>query len=170
MAHQAHPHHPPPNRYTYGKPVQGKVQANLCQPFRHIRTRHRLHRAPKKEMNCIEVGGQVSSAGEHGCHGDSPFPGMLLMGLTLSLQTEKNGCFSTEVLLTAFNMTGSMYQKQFQVQASLVEDGTGRASDVLLLGNGHCRWCMVLHSSLCAPKCMWLGGIGLLRGSPKAVL
>ncbi|NXE82171.1 A2ML1 protein, partial [Cochlearius cochlearius] len=84
-------------RYTYGKPVQGKVQANLCQPFRYISTVHRLHGASKKEMNCIEVGGQ----------------------------TEKNGCFSTEVFLTAFNLTSSTYQKQIQVQASLVEDGTG---------------------------------------------
>ncbi|NXJ35941.1 A2ML1 protein, partial [Ciconia maguari] len=84
-------------RYTYGKPVQGKVQATLCQPFRHIRTLYGLHSATQKEMNCIKVGGQ----------------------------TEKNGCFSTEVLLTAFNLTSSMYQKQFQVQASLVEDGTG---------------------------------------------
>ncbi|XP_050768020.1 alpha-2-macroglobulin-like protein 1 [Gymnogyps californianus] len=84
-------------RYTYGKPVQGKVQASLCQPFRHIGILYRPHDAPQKEANCIEVSGQ----------------------------TEKNGCFSTEVLLTAFNLTSSMYQKQFQVQASLVEDGTG---------------------------------------------
>uniref|UniRef100_A0A8C0EN57 Alpha-2-macroglobulin-like protein 1 n=1 Tax=Bubo bubo TaxID=30461 RepID=A0A8C0EN57_BUBBB len=77
-------------RYTYGKPVQGKVQASLCQPFRHI------------------------------------------------WNTEKNGCFSTEVLLSAFNPTSSRYQKQFQVQASLVEDGTGRDGGVLLLGQGHC--------------------------------
>ncbi|XP_059686166.1 alpha-2-macroglobulin-like protein 1 [Gavia stellata] len=81
-------------RYTYGKPVQGKVQASLCQPFSIL---YELHGVPQKEMYCIEVGGQ----------------------------TEKNGCFSTEVLLTAFNLTSSMYQKQFQVQASLVEDGTG---------------------------------------------
>ncbi|NWH49504.1 A2ML1 protein, partial [Fregata magnificens] len=84
-------------RYTYGKPVQGKVQASLCQPFRHMRNLYGLHDAPQKEMNCIELGGQ----------------------------TKKNGCFSTEVLLTAFNLTSSMYEKQFQVQASLVEDGTG---------------------------------------------
>ncbi|NXI98552.1 A2ML1 protein, partial [Psophia crepitans] len=84
-------------RYTYGKPVQGKVQASLCQPLRDIRMLYRLHDPPQKEMNCIEVGGQ----------------------------TEKNGCFSTEVLLSAFNLTSSTYQKQFQVQASLVEDGTG---------------------------------------------
>ncbi|NXF33981.1 A2ML1 protein, partial [Nyctibius bracteatus] len=84
-------------RYTYGKPVQGKVQASLCQPFRHVRFRYGPNGASQKEMNCIEVGGQ----------------------------TEKNGCFSTEVLLSAFNLTSSMYQKQFQVQASLVEDGTG---------------------------------------------
>uniref|UniRef100_A0A8D0FQX4 Alpha-2-macroglobulin-like protein 1 n=1 Tax=Strix occidentalis caurina TaxID=311401 RepID=A0A8D0FQX4_STROC len=87
-------------RYTYGKPVQGKVQASLCQPFRHI------------------------------------------------WNTEKNGCFSTEVLLSAFNLTSSRYQKQFQVQASLVEDGTGRDGDVLLLGQGHCCSCVALCSFL----------------------
>ncbi|XP_009950303.1 PREDICTED: alpha-2-macroglobulin-like protein 1, partial [Leptosomus discolor] len=84
-------------RYTYGKPVQGKVQASLCQSTRHIWILHRLHSAPQKEKNCIEVSGQ----------------------------TEKNGCFSTEVLLLAFNLTSSMYENQLQVQASLVEDGTG---------------------------------------------
>ncbi|NXH70185.1 A2ML1 protein, partial [Hydrobates tethys] len=84
-------------RYTYGKPVQGKVQASLCQPIRHIRILHTLHSAPPKKMNCFEVGGQ----------------------------TEKNGCFSTEISMAAFNLTSYMYQKQFQVQASLVEDGTG---------------------------------------------
>ncbi|XP_065712134.2 alpha-2-macroglobulin-like protein 1 [Patagioenas fasciata] len=77
-------------RYTYGKPVQGKVQASLCQP-------HRFPFGPRIEENCIQIGGQ----------------------------TEKNGCFSTEVLLAAFNLTRSTHQKQFQVQASLVEDGTG---------------------------------------------
>ncbi|XP_040473498.1 alpha-2-macroglobulin-like protein 1 [Falco naumanni] len=83
-------------RYTYGKPVQGKVQATLCQLLRPIMFLYRHNGAPQKE-NCIEVSGQ----------------------------TEKNGCFSTEILLTAFNPTSSMYEKQCQVQASLVEDGTG---------------------------------------------
>ncbi|NXW19905.1 A2ML1 protein, partial [Circaetus pectoralis] len=84
-------------RYTYGKPVQGKVQASLCQSFRYTRILYSLDSAPQKETNCIEVSGQ----------------------------TEKNGCFSTEVLLTAFNLTSSIHEKQFQVQAVLVEDGTG---------------------------------------------
>ncbi|NXA17211.1 A2ML1 protein, partial [Ibidorhyncha struthersii] len=78
-------------RYTYGKPVQGKVQASLCL---HIRFLYRPYGDPQ---SCMEVSGQ----------------------------TEKNGCFSTEFLLTDFNQTGSMFQKRFQVQASLVEDGTG---------------------------------------------
>ncbi|XP_063210944.1 alpha-2-macroglobulin-like protein 1 [Chroicocephalus ridibundus] len=78
-------------RYTYGKPVQGKVQASLCQ---HIG----IWYSPfVQTQSCIEVSGQ----------------------------TEKNGCFSTEVLLAAFNLTSFMYGKKFQVQASLVEDGTG---------------------------------------------
>uniref|UniRef100_A0A8B9MDP0 A2ML1 protein n=1 Tax=Accipiter nisus TaxID=211598 RepID=A0A8B9MDP0_9AVES len=118
-------------RYTYGKPVQGKVQASMCHTFRYIGILYTLNSALQRE-NCIEVSGQ------------------------------KNGCFSTEVLLTAFNLTSSMHEKQLQVQALLVEDGTGRDSGVLLLGNGLCCWCMVLHSSLRAPKCMWHRGIGLL--------
>ncbi|XP_049657466.1 alpha-2-macroglobulin-like protein 1 [Accipiter gentilis] len=83
-------------RYTYGKPVQGKVQASLCQSFRYIGILYTLNGALQRE-NCIEVSGQ----------------------------TEKNGCFSTEVLLTAFNLTSSTHEKQLQVQALLVEDGTG---------------------------------------------
>ncbi|NWR60292.1 A2ML1 protein, partial [Bucorvus abyssinicus] len=84
-------------RYTYGKPVQGEVQARLCQSFRNTRFLHRLHNLPKNEVKCFEVSGQ----------------------------TEKNGCFSTEVWLTAFNLVSSAIQKTFEVQALLVEDGTG---------------------------------------------
>ncbi|NXE99140.1 A2ML1 protein, partial [Menura novaehollandiae] len=75
-------------RYTYGKPVQGKVQADLCLSYRlwwHHKTRI-----------CTPVTGQ----------------------------TEKNGCFSTEVSLAAFNVTRSE-RKKFEVEALLVEDGTG---------------------------------------------
>ncbi|XP_074019166.1 alpha-2-macroglobulin-like protein 1 [Numenius arquata] len=79
-------------RYTYGKPVQGKVQASLCQ---QVRGTWLISLA--RVETCIEVSGQ----------------------------TEKNGCFSTEVSLAAFNMTSVNYGKQFKVQASLVEDGTG---------------------------------------------
>ncbi|NWS22048.1 A2ML1 protein, partial [Pachyramphus minor] len=77
-------------RYTYGKPVQGRVQASLCytnQPW------PRIHR----EMRCTNISGQ----------------------------TEKNGCFSTEVLLSVLNMPHLKEKKQLKVQASLVEDGTG---------------------------------------------
>ncbi|NWR94274.1 A2ML1 protein, partial [Furnarius figulus] len=42
----------------------------------------------------------------------------------ISGQTEKNGCFSTEVLLSIFNMKEWMNRK-LEVQASLAEDGTG---------------------------------------------
>ncbi|NXH87084.1 A2ML1 protein, partial [Edolisoma coerulescens] len=75
-------------RYTYGKPVQGKVQAGLCLSQR----RWSLYRE-----SCTQVTGQ----------------------------TEKNGCFSTEVLLAAFNETISEARKELEVKASLVEDGTG---------------------------------------------
>ncbi|NWY51151.1 A2ML1 protein, partial [Chionis minor] len=80
-------------RYTYGKPVQGKVQASLCLHFRDLWIPY-IH---GRSQDCLEFSGQ----------------------------TEKKGCFSTEVLLPAFNLTNPMTQKQFQVQASLVEDGTG---------------------------------------------
>ncbi|XP_054252397.1 alpha-2-macroglobulin-like protein 1 [Indicator indicator] len=81
-------------RYTYGKPVQGKVQASLCKPFRHISF---MSRPAPKEKNCVEVRGQ----------------------------TERNGCFSTELPLAAFNITSSFHMNPIQVQASLVENETG---------------------------------------------
>ncbi|XP_050183736.1 LOW QUALITY PROTEIN: alpha-2-macroglobulin-like protein 1 [Myiozetetes cayanensis] len=77
-------------RYTYGKPVQGRVQASLCysdQPWLQF----------FREMTCTNISGQ----------------------------TEKNGCFSTEVLLSVLKMTHLKNKKQLEVQASLVEDGTG---------------------------------------------
>ncbi|NWZ45346.1 A2ML1 protein, partial [Brachypodius atriceps] len=76
-------------RYTYGKPVQGKVQAGLCLS-------QRLWYGQKRQT-CTQVTGQ----------------------------TEKNGCFSKEVSLAAFNETVSELRKELEVEASLVEDGTG---------------------------------------------
>ncbi|NXR06519.1 A2ML1 protein, partial [Semnornis frantzii] len=75
-------------RYTYGKPVQGKVQASLCKLPRY---------SPSEEDNCLEVSGQ----------------------------TERNGCFSREIPLTAFNISSSKQKNTVKVTASLVEDGTG---------------------------------------------
>ncbi|NXX49767.1 A2ML1 protein, partial [Tricholaema leucomelas] len=83
-------------RYTYGKPVQGRVQASLCKAPRHIRFMPTARGAPPKD-NCLEVSGQ----------------------------TERNGCFSMEIPLAAFNITRSMHKKIIKVQVSLVEDGTG---------------------------------------------
>ncbi|NXA89703.1 A2ML1 protein, partial [Melanocharis versteri] len=76
-------------RYTYGKPVQGKVQAGLCLIQRLS--------SPWWRKTCMQVTGQ----------------------------TEKNGCFSTEVSLAAFNQTISEISGELEVEASLVEDGTG---------------------------------------------
>ncbi|NXK69592.1 A2ML1 protein, partial [Sylvietta virens] len=76
-------------RYTYGKPVQGKVQAGLCLSQKLWPNRGR--------KTCTQVTGQ----------------------------TEKNGCFSTEVSLDAFNKTIVKFRKELEVEASLVEDGTG---------------------------------------------
>ncbi|NWV85164.1 A2ML1 protein, partial [Dasyornis broadbenti] len=76
-------------RYTYGKPVQGKVQALLCLSQRLWPLRRR--------RSCTQVAGQ----------------------------TGKNGCFSTEVSLAAFNESVTEWRKRLEVEASLVEDGTG---------------------------------------------
>ncbi|NWZ86915.1 A2ML1 protein, partial [Poecile atricapillus] len=76
-------------RYTYGKPVQGKVQAGLC-----LSQRFRYH---QRKKSCTQVTGQ----------------------------TEKNGCFSTEVPLAAFDETIPGLRKELEVEALLVEDGTG---------------------------------------------
>ncbi|NWR97756.1 A2ML1 protein, partial [Motacilla alba] len=78
-------------RYTYGKPVQGQVQADLCLSLRLWSRRRR--------KTCTQVTGQ----------------------------TKKNGCFSTEVLLAAFKemILAPFSRKELEVEASLVEDGTG---------------------------------------------
>ncbi|XP_050841508.1 alpha-2-macroglobulin-like protein 1 isoform X2 [Serinus canaria] len=78
-------------RYTYGKPVRGKVQADLC-------LRQRLWSGWRR-MTCTRVTGQ----------------------------TEKNGCFSTEVSLAASEemIWAKFSRKELEVEASLVEDGTG---------------------------------------------
>ncbi|XP_053856132.1 alpha-2-macroglobulin-like protein 1 isoform X2 [Vidua macroura] len=76
-------------RYTYGKPVQGKVQADLCLS-------QRLWSYQRQET-CTQVTGQ----------------------------TQKNGCFSTEVSLTALKEMALGFRKELEVEASLVEDGTG---------------------------------------------
>ncbi|NXC40583.1 A2ML1 protein, partial [Penelope pileata] len=81
-------------RYTYGKPVQGKVHASLCQLPRFRGFPHVLE---EPEANCIEVDGQ----------------------------TQKNGCFSTDVLIASFNVSNSRLRDNIQVKASLVEEGTG---------------------------------------------
>ncbi|XP_071433176.1 alpha-2-macroglobulin-like protein 1 [Pithys albifrons albifrons] len=60
------------------------------------------------------------------CHTSSPwfhFSGEMRC-TNISGQTQKNGCFSTEVLLSVFNMTQRL-NKKLEVKASLVEDGTG---------------------------------------------
>ncbi|NXN78808.1 A2ML1 protein, partial [Bombycilla garrulus] len=76
-------------RYTYGKPVRGKVQARLC-----ISQNLSFY---QKWKTCTQVTGQ----------------------------TEKNGCFSTEVPMAAFNKTILKMRKELEVEALLVEDGTG---------------------------------------------
>lgn len=63
MEDPSHPHHPLPHRYTYGKPVQGKVHATLCQPWSFRMYPYLLEE--NKDI-CTEVGGQVSKAGSMG--------------------------------------------------------------------------------------------------------
>ncbi|NXH52863.1 A2ML1 protein, partial [Rhabdornis inornatus] len=75
-------------RYTYGKPVQGKVQADLCFSQRLLPYQRR--------KTCTQLTGQ----------------------------TEKNGCFSAEVLLAAFGTIWKL-REELEVKALLVEDGTG---------------------------------------------
>ncbi|XP_072212583.1 alpha-2-macroglobulin-like protein 1 [Excalfactoria chinensis] len=81
-------------RYTYGKPVQGKVHASLCQPWAF--RRYPIALEENKDV-CTEVDGQ----------------------------TKKNGCFSTEVLMSSFDPNNYSLRREVQVKASLVEEGTG---------------------------------------------
>nr|XP_042702283.1 LOW QUALITY PROTEIN: alpha-2-macroglobulin-like protein 1 [Chrysemys picta bellii] len=83
-------------RYTYGKPVQGRVQASLCREEQPPYHRYHLHGALTGAL-CTELTGQ----------------------------TESNGCFSTEVGMAPFNLTQSGYKRSLQAKASLVEEGTG---------------------------------------------
>ncbi|XP_065278856.1 alpha-2-macroglobulin-like protein 1 [Emys orbicularis] len=83
-------------RYTYGKPVQGRVQASLCQEEQPAYHWYHLHGALTGAL-CTELTGQ----------------------------TESNGCFSTEVGMAPFNLTHSGYKRSLQAKASLVEEGTG---------------------------------------------
>ncbi|XP_064255674.1 pregnancy zone protein-like [Passer domesticus] len=78
-------------RYTYGKPVQGKVQVDLCLSQRFW--------SPWGQKICARV----------------------------MAQTEKNGCFATEVSLATSKeiILPSFSRKKLEVEASLVEDGTG---------------------------------------------
>uniref|UniRef100_A0A8B9E791 A2ML1 protein n=1 Tax=Anser cygnoides TaxID=8845 RepID=A0A8B9E791_ANSCY len=55
-------------RYTYGKPVQGKVQATVCRPFLFGRVMY-IPGQSSPRTTCIEVGGQVSKAGSMGDSG-----------------------------------------------------------------------------------------------------
>uniref|UniRef100_A0A8B9TBW4 Alpha-2-macroglobulin-like protein 1 n=1 Tax=Anas platyrhynchos TaxID=8839 RepID=A0A8B9TBW4_ANAPL len=95
-------------RYTYGKPVQGKVQATVCRPFLFGRVIY-VPEQSSPSTNCIEVGGQVSKAGSMG-----------------------------DILMTSFSQTNGRLQKRVRVKASLVEEGTGRGGGVLLLGSRIC--------------------------------
>ncbi|XP_039360112.1 alpha-2-macroglobulin-like protein 1 [Mauremys reevesii] len=83
-------------RYTYGKPVLGRVQASLCLEEQPVYHWNRLH-AEQTVTLCTELTGQ----------------------------TDSNGCFSREVGTAPFNLTRSDYKLSLQAQASLVEDGTG---------------------------------------------
>ncbi|XP_074834771.1 alpha-2-macroglobulin-like protein 1 [Carettochelys insculpta] len=82
-------------RYTYGKPVLGRVQVSLCrETIRHFW--HVSGVVPTKDL-CTWITGQ----------------------------TESNGCFSREVETAPFQLTSSGYQMRLQAKASLVEEGTG---------------------------------------------
>ncbi|XP_074915917.1 alpha-2-macroglobulin-like protein 1 [Chelonoidis abingdonii] len=83
-------------RYTYGKPVLGKVQASLCREEQPVYHGYHLH-AKRTGALCTELTGQ----------------------------TDSNGCFSREVGTAPFNLTQSGYRMSLQAKASLVEEGTG---------------------------------------------
>ncbi|XP_039360076.1 alpha-2-macroglobulin-like protein 1 isoform X2 [Mauremys reevesii] len=83
-------------RYTYGKPVLGRVQASLCRKAQPAYHWNHLH-AKRTGTLCTELTGQ----------------------------TDSNGCFSREVGMAPFNLTRSGYEMSLQAHASLVEEGTG---------------------------------------------
>lgn len=50
--------------------------------------------------------------------------------LSLYFQTDKTGCFFTNVSLSSFSRDFRYYQDSIVVEASLVEDGTGNSGNV----------------------------------------
>ncbi|XP_034611565.1 alpha-2-macroglobulin-like protein 1 isoform X4 [Trachemys scripta elegans] len=82
-------------RDTYGKPVQGRVQASLCREEQSADHWYHLHGVLTGDL-CTELTGQ----------------------------TESNGCFSREVVMAPFNLTHSGYRMSLQAKASLMEEGT----------------------------------------------
>ncbi|XP_073181608.1 alpha-2-macroglobulin-like protein 1 [Lepidochelys kempii] len=83
-------------RYTYGKPVLGRIQASLCREKQPSYLWYRLDAELTRAL-CMELSGQ----------------------------TESNGCFSREVETAPFNLTHSGYKRSLQAKASLMEEGTG---------------------------------------------
>ncbi|XP_049657479.1 alpha-2-macroglobulin-like protein 1 [Accipiter gentilis] len=53
-------------------------------------------------------------------------------------QTERNGCFSTKVLVASFNLTSLHYENQLYAYASLLEEGTGMSRTAI-------KSCMIVH-------------------------
>ncbi|XP_040594422.1 alpha-2-macroglobulin-like protein 1 isoform X3 [Mesocricetus auratus] len=82
-------------KYTYGKPVQGAVKVSACQKAYTY-----WYRESEREQlpdKCKNLSGR----------------------------TDKAGCFSASVDMSAFNLTGYTYSHSINIVASVVEEGTG---------------------------------------------
>ncbi|XP_062051412.1 alpha-2-macroglobulin-like protein 1 [Lepus europaeus] len=87
-------------RYTYGKPVQGAVQVSVCQK---AYTYWYLQRDQERLPDKCR---------------------------NLSGQTDKAGCYSASVDMSAFNLTGYMYNQNIHVVATVAEEGTGVEANI----------------------------------------
>ncbi|KAJ6658262.1 hypothetical protein lerEdw1_020534 [Lerista edwardsae] len=89
-------------RYTYGKPVQGLVQASLCQKAYAYYWRLPDETVPKPRDICQNFTGQV----------------------------DRTGCFSASVELSQFRLESNDHSRSIDVVAILEETGTGVEANV----------------------------------------
>nr|XP_009483689.1 PREDICTED: alpha-2-macroglobulin-like protein 1 [Pelecanus crispus] len=101
--------------YTYGKPVQGSVKAVVCR--KHIRYNRKSSKA--KRGICKDYTGEMYLKEEASV-------GKLTIADLPTKQTNKDGCFATEVNIKIYHQKrGDNYDFNLEAVAFLKESGTG---------------------------------------------
>nr|AAL87135.1 monomeric alpha-macroglobulin [Aquarana catesbeiana] len=93
--------------YTYGKPVQGNLDIEICPEIRPV---------------CLSYYG-CCGLYDHDEHDSEK-----CIKITHA-KTDSKGCLSREIDLHAFNFSGEDQNKQIQIVSKLTEDGTGHTEE-----------------------------------------